>query len=56
MASIEIGGYRYFDTEEEAQKSTKSNDDIVDYEIGLGWYSYSKKEYENNPRKRLFGF
>jgi len=56
MTSIMIGGYRYFDTEEEAKKSTRTDNDIVDYEIGLGWYSYNKEEYARNPRKRLFGF
>jgi len=56
MPGTIIGGYRYFDLEEEAIKAVKSNDDIVDYEGGLGWYIYSKKEYTANPRKRLFGF
>ena len=23
---------------------------------GLGWYIHSKKEYTDNPRKRIFGF
>lgn len=56
MVSITIGGYRYFESEDEAVKAKRSDDDIVDYEAGLGWYIYSKREYKNNPRKRLFGF
>lgn len=52
----EIGGYTYFDKKLEAQKQIKSNDDVVAFEGGLGWYIYSRKEYATNPRKRLFGF
>ena len=51
-----IGGYTYYSTKKEAENAVKSNDDIVAYEGGLGWYTYSKKEYENNPRKKIFGF
>lgn len=51
-----IGGYTYFDTEKEANKHVNSDDDVVAFEGGLGWYIHSKKEYANNPRKRLFGF
>ena len=53
---IEIGGYTYYETEEEAKKTVKSTDDVVAYEGGLGWYVYSKSEYARNPRKKLFGF
>jgi hypothetical protein len=56
MASMEIGGYTYYDTEAEVRKKVKSSDDVVAFEGGLGWYIYSRKEYANNPRKKLFGF
>ncbi len=52
----EIGGYIYHSTKKEAQASVKSDDDVVAFEGGLGWYIYSRKEYANNPRKRIFGF
>jgi len=53
---INIGGYTYFDSEKTAKKYVRTSDDIVAFEGGLGWYIYSKKEYDNNPRKKLFGF
>ena len=52
----EIGGYTYYDTKKEASEHVKSDDDVVAFEGGLGWYLHSKKEYANNPRKRIFGF
>ena len=52
----EIGGYTYYDTKSETQQHVKSDDDVVAFEGGLGWYLHSKKEYANNPRKRIFGF
>ena len=51
-----IAGYDYYTTQKEAEKTVKTNDDIVAFEVGLGWYTYSKKEYKRNSRKRLFGF
>jgi len=54
--SQNIGGYTYYSNKTEANKHVKSNDDNVAYEHGLGWYLYSKREYTNNPRKRIFGF
>jgi len=56
MVSQRIGGYTYFTTKFEAAKTIKTEDDVLAYESGLGWYIHSKKEYANNPRKRLFGF
>ena len=56
MSSQRIGGYTYYDTKSEAVKIVKSKDDVVAFEGGLGWYTHSKKEYANNPRKRIFGF
>jgi len=56
MTKTKIGGYDYFSTKAEATKTVKSDDDIVAYEGGLGWYIYSRKEYAKNPRKRIFGF
>ena len=53
---MEVGGYTYYSTKREAEKQVKSNDDVVVHEGGLGWYTHSKKEYERNPRKRIFGF
>lgn len=53
---INIGGYTYYSTKKEAQKQVKTSDDNVKFEGGLGWYIHSKKEYANNPRKRIFGF
>lgn len=53
---MNIGGYVYHDSKKEAQATVKSDDDIVAFEGGLGWYIYSKKEYATNPRKRIFGF
>ena len=55
MKSV-IGGYTYYSTKTEAAKDIKSADDNLAYEAGLGYYLHSKKEYANNPRKRLFGF
>ena len=52
----EIGGYTYYSTKEEAKQNIKSKDDVLAYEGGLGWYLHSKKEYKQNPRKKLFGF
>ncbi len=52
----EIGGYTYYDTKEKVEKLVKSDDDVVAYEAGLGWYIHSKSEYARNPRKRIFGF
>ena len=52
----QIGGYDYFTTRKEAVATVKSNDDVVAHEGGLGWYTHSRKEYANNPRKRIFGF
>jgi len=51
-----IGGYIYYTTKKEAEEQVKSSDDVVAFEDGLGWYLHSRKEYANNPRKRLFGF
>lgn len=51
-----IGGYTYFNTKKEVEATVKSNDDVVAFEGGLGWYIHSRKEYANNPRKRIFGF
>jgi len=51
-----IGGYVYHGTKSEAANTVKTSDDVLAYESGLGWYIYSKKEYQNNPRKKLFGF
>ena len=51
-----IAGYDYYPTKNEAEKTVKTNDDNVAFEIGLGWYVHSKKEYKQNSRKRLFGF
>lgn len=28
----------------------------VNFEKGLGWYLHNKKEYNINPRKKLFRF
>ena len=53
---ISIGGYTYFSSKEEASRTVRSFDDVVAYEGGLGWYVYSRKEYANNARKRIFGF
>lgn len=53
---ISIGGYNYYSKRSEAEKQVKSSDDIVAFELGLGWYIYSKEEYEKNPRKKIFGF
>ena len=52
---INIGGYNYFDTQEEAQRSRRIGE-VTAHEGGLGWYNYNVQEYKNNPRKRLFGF
>ena len=52
----EIGGYTYFSKEQSAIAKVRSSDDVVAFEGGLGWYIYSKKEYANNPRKKIFGF
>ncbi len=52
----EIGGYTYYSSKKEAEKHVKSDDDVVAFEGGLGYYLHSKKEYANNPRKRIFGF
>ena len=52
----EIGGYTYYSKKSQAEKQVKSKDDVVAYEGGLGWYLHSKKEYETNARKRIFGF
>ncbi len=52
----EIGGYTYYDDKIEATKQVKSTDDVLAFEGGLGWYIHSKKEYAENPRKRMFGF
>ncbi len=52
----EIGGYKYFDNKAEAARQVKSADDVLAYEGGLGWYIHSRKEYAENPRKRMFGF
>ena len=51
-----IGGYDYYSTKGEAAETIKSNDDVLAFEGGLGWYIHSRKEYANNPRKRIFGF
>jgi len=56
MSGTEIGGYTYYPSKKEAQSHVKSDDDVVAHEGGLGWYLYSRKEYANNPRKRIFGF
>lgn len=56
MVKQRIGGYDYYSTREEAEKTVKTSDDNVAYEGGLGWYVHSIKEYKNNPRKRIFGF
>ena len=56
MVGRNIGGYTYYSTKKEAVKHVKSDDDNVAFEGGLGWYLHSKKEYKNNPRKRIFGF
>ena len=53
---ISIGGYDYFSSKQEAEATVKSDDDVVNHEGGLGWYIYSRKEYRNIPRKRIFGF
>ncbi len=52
----EIGGYTYYDTKSEVKEHVKSDDDVVAFEGGLGWYLHSRKEYANNHRKRIFGF
>jgi len=49
-----IAGYDYYSTKREVPVT--SDDDVVVLEAGLGWYKHSRKEYANNPRKRLFGF
>ena len=54
--SQNIGGYTYYPSKKLAKEHVKSSDDNVAYEGGLGWYLHSKKEYANNPRKRIFGF
>lgn len=46
----------YYPNEFQARAKVRSTDDVVAYEGGLGWYIHSKKEYANNPLKRLFGF
>jgi hypothetical protein len=51
----QIGGYTYSDKKSEIVATLKPGE-VVAYEGGLGWYKYNKKEYETNPRKRLFGF
>ena len=51
-----IAGYDYYTTKQEAEKTVKSTDDNVAFEVGLGWYVHSKKEYNQNIRKKLFGF
>lgn len=56
MAKRQILSYTYYDNKPEAARQVKTSDDILAYEVGLGWYVYSKKEYANNPRKRIFGF
>ncbi len=56
MGTWKIGGYTYYTTKKEAANKVKNSDDNVAYESGLGWYLHSKKEYVNNPRKRIFGF
>lgn len=56
MVRRDIGGYTYYTTEADAMKAVKTSDDGVAFEGGLGWYVYSKKEYAENPRKRIFGF
>lgn len=53
---VDIGGYTYYSNKKEAQKHVKTDDDVLAHEGGLGWYIYSKKEYANNSRKRIFGF
>ena len=56
MVGMNIGGYTYYSSRKEATGHVKSSDDVVAHEGGLGWYLHSRKEYANNPRKRLFGF
>lgn len=49
-----IAGYTYYTKKSDVPVT--SNDDVVKYEVGLGWYKHSRKEYATNPRKRIFGF
>ena len=51
---VRIAGYDYFSTRQEAAATvTDIKDQVIANEGGLGWYVYSRSDYEKYPERLL---